>query len=60
VGDVVIDMTDPRVADAVEMILDAWTVAGPRPDIHRAAQIRLGRDWPRLAQALDVLARVTS
>jgi hypothetical protein len=56
----VIDMTDPRVADAVAMVADAWTVAGPHPDIHRAAQIRLGRDWPRLAQALEALERVTS
>lgn len=55
-----LDLTDPRVLDAVRQVRDAWIVAGRRPDIHRAAQIRLGRDWPTLAQALNRLEELTS
>ena len=42
--------------DPVQAVIDAWTVEGPVPEYHRAAQDRLRRDWPVLADALDALA----
>ncbi|MCJ7726664.1 MAG: hypothetical protein MUP76_09800 [Acidimicrobiia bacterium] len=34
----------------------AWNVEGPAPEYHRAAQKKLHRDWPRLAQAVEAMA----
>ena len=41
---------------AIDAVVRAWNVPGPRPDIHRAAQDRLLREWPTLAHALARLA----
>ena len=37
----------------LQMILDAWTVEGSHPSSHRKARIKLRKEWPALAQALD-------
>lgn len=39
------------------VIQDAWNVPGPAPAVHRAAQERLRREWPTLANALDKAGR---
>ena len=44
-------MIDPRV----QAVIDAWTVEGPQPVLHRAEQRRLRRVWPTLGRALDAL-----
>lgn len=47
-------MSDPR---RVRAVVQAWTVPGRRPDIHRAAQDKLKREWPTLAEAIEALVR---
>jgi hypothetical protein len=41
---------------AADDVRDAWVDPGPAPVLHRAHQVRLRREWPALAQALDRLA----
>jgi hypothetical protein len=41
----------------VDRVWRAWNDPGPVPEVHRAAQDRLRRDWPALAGALDALPR---
>jgi hypothetical protein len=49
--------TPPR-EDPVAMVAAAWNDAGRRPDVHRAAQAKLFREWPTLARAVEeMLAR---
>lgn len=46
--------------EAVHAIVTAWTDAGPRPDVHRAAQQELLRAWPTLAKAIKALVASTA
>lgn len=39
--------------EEIQAVIDAWTVPGPQPEYHYAAQRRLRIEWPALAQALD-------
>lgn len=41
----------------LKQVLDAWTVPGPHPEIHRKEVGKLRSHWPTLAGALDRLAR---
>lgn len=43
---------------AVKAVREAWVVEGRHPPTHRAAQEKLRKEWPTLANALDNLARV--
>jgi hypothetical protein len=45
-------MVDP----AVTAVVQAWNRPGLVPAFHRAAQRRLHRTWPALAQAIERLA----
>ena len=38
---------------AVQQVLNAWQVVGPRPDQQKAAMVKLQREWPTLAKALQ-------
>jgi len=38
-------------------IIAAWNIPGPRPDLHRQAQLALKRDWPTLYDAIQILIR---
>lgn len=42
---------------AVDNIVRAWKVPGPRPDIHWREQERLRRKWPTLAKAIEELVQ---
>lgn len=44
---------------AVERVVQAWTDCGPVPAYHFAQQLRLRREWPTLASAIEELARQT-
>lgn len=46
----------PSTEPAVERVHAAWTVTGPSPEAHRAAQEALRQSWPTLGAALDALA----
>lgn len=50
------DQPTPRAVTrrqlAVDRVIRAVLVEGPRPDVHRAALERLRRDWPELHAAL--------
>ena len=37
-------------------VVKAWTDPGPMPGYHRYMQAKLRKEWPVLAEALDVLA----
>ena len=39
-------------------VVKAWTDPGPMPGYHRYMQAKLRKEWPVLAEALDVLASV--
>jgi mRNA-degrading endonuclease toxin of MazEF toxin-antitoxin module len=43
---------------AVQDILNAWQVAGPKPDQQAAAMAKLRREWPTLAKALEAATGV--
>lgn len=45
--------SDARV---LERIVAAFTVEGPRPNLHRKAQAKLRREWPTLYNALVAAA----
>jgi hypothetical protein len=47
----------PDTDSSVVAVMRAWTVPGPHPHFHAAAQDRLRRTWPVLANALDALTR---
>ena len=42
---------------AADRVVDAWVIAGPRPDYHTAQQQRLRREWPTLAAAVEALVK---
>lgn len=37
---------------AIEQLVKAWLDEGPRPDVHREAQLKLHREWPVLYGAV--------
>lgn len=39
--------------DNARALIDAWENPGKRPDIHRAWQRKLRREWPTLAKAIE-------
>lgn len=39
----------------VQQVIKAWTDAGPMPEYHHEAQLKLRRDWPVLADAVIAL-----
>lgn len=50
-----------HAATAVELtadVVDAWNVAGPRPDVHQRAKDVLVEQWPTLANAVRRLASI--
>lgn len=50
------DEKQPHYADpAVQAVLEAWIDSGINPAYHRAMQMKLRKEWPVLAQALDHL-----
>ena len=44
--------------EIAKKIVDAWLVAGPRPDIHREAKNKLRMEWPVLYYALEEFIRI--
>jgi hypothetical protein len=48
-------MTNVPDTDNVVAVMRAWIMPGPHPHFHAAAQDRLRRTWPVLANALDAL-----
>jgi hypothetical protein len=41
---------------AARSVADAWNNPGPVPEYHRAMQLKLHKEWPALAEAVEALA----
>jgi hypothetical protein len=50
------DTTDIAVRAAAGRVALAWLDAGPVPEYHAAAQVKLLAEWPTLARAVHDLA----
>jgi len=44
--------------EAVQQVINAWTISGKRPDLHEHAKQLLEAEWPSLARAVNTLVAV--
>ena len=43
--------------NAIQRVIDAWEIEGPAPFVHNYAKGKLRREWPTLAEAMEMLIR---